>query len=212
VNVTCQECRSIFRVDPSKVPPSGVRARCSVCGAIMRVTVGTSPAGLAPAPTPARVTPLAVPTPARTATPVAAPTSAVMPPPVAPRPATPAVPLPPPSPATLVAAAPTAPVAAPAPTTATSSGSGRVINPFLRSDPQARAKRLARALVSDMVAYQPAKRAEGLANNSLKQLFRDEIRKSYDEYVEQVGREVAESTSYFQDALNDVLADGQKVF
>ena len=88
----------------------------------------------------------------------------------------------------------------------------RVINPFLRSDPLTRAKRLARALVSDMVAYQPTKRADGLANGTLKQLFRDEIRKSYDEYVEQVGRDVAESTAFFQDALNEVLAGGQRVF
>jgi hypothetical protein len=152
-----------------------------------------------------RPTPIAAPTPVRAPTPVAAAPAAIVPP----RPAAPMVPPPPPSPAALVT--PAAP-AVPAPPPAATSGSSRVINPFLRSDPQARAKRLARALVSDMVAYQPAKRAEGLANNSLKQLFRDEIRKSYDEYVEQVGREVAESTSYFQDALNDVLAEGQKVF
>ena len=75
-----------------------------------------------------------------------------------------------------------------------------------------RAKRLARALVSDMVAYQPQKRSDGLANGTLKALFRDEIRKSYDEYVEQVGREVAESTAFFQDALNEVLAEGKRVF
>jgi hypothetical protein len=110
-----------------------------------------------------------------------------------------------------------APTPAPAvviqPTTSTVSGdSKRIINPFLRSDPMTRAKRLARALVSDMVAYQPSKRADGLANGTLKQLFRDEIRKSYDEYVEQVGRDIAESTAFFQDALNEVLAEGRRVF
>ena len=101
------------------------------------------------------------------------------------------------------------------PTTAAMGVAGepkRVINPFLRSDPMTRAKRLARALVSDMVAYQPQKRVEGLSNGTLKQLFRDEIRKSYDEYVEQVGRDVAESTAFFQDALNEVLAEGNRVF
>ena len=30
--------------------------------------------------------------------------------------------------------------------------------------------------------------------------------------VEQVGREFAESTTHFQDALNDVLAGGKKLF
>ena len=42
MNVSCPECRSIFRVDPSKVPASGVRARCSVCGGIITVGAGGS--------------------------------------------------------------------------------------------------------------------------------------------------------------------------
>ena len=36
MNVTCPDCRSIFRVDPAKVPLGGVRARCSVCGAVLK--------------------------------------------------------------------------------------------------------------------------------------------------------------------------------
>jgi hypothetical protein len=86
------------------------------------------------------------------------------------------------------------------------------INPFLANDPNQKAKRLARALVSDMVAYHPQKRDEGMRAGTLKQLFREEIKKSYEEYVEQIGKEFAESTSHFQDALNDVLAGGKKVF
>jgi hypothetical protein len=86
------------------------------------------------------------------------------------------------------------------------------INPFLANDPNAKAKRLARALVSDIVAYFPQKREEGVRDGTLKQLFREEIKKSYEEYVEQIGREFAESTTHFQDALNDVLAGGKKLF
>jgi hypothetical protein len=86
------------------------------------------------------------------------------------------------------------------------------INPFLANDPNAKAKRLARALVSDIVAYFPQKKEEGLRDGTLKQLFREEIKKSYEEYVEQVGREFAETTTHFQDALNDVLAAGKKLF
>src|SRR4029078_4521173 len=37
VNVSCPECRSVFRVDPEKVPRVGVRARCSVCGGVIIV-------------------------------------------------------------------------------------------------------------------------------------------------------------------------------
>jgi hypothetical protein len=86
------------------------------------------------------------------------------------------------------------------------------INPFLANDPNQKARRLARALVSDMVAYHPTKREEGIKAGTLKQLFRDEIKKSYEEYVEQVGREFADSTMHFQEALNDVLAGGRKIF
>jgi hypothetical protein len=88
----------------------------------------------------------------------------------------------------------------------------RPINPFLANDPNQKARRLARALVSDMVAYHPSKREEGDANGTLKQLFREEIKKSYEEYVEQVGRDFAETTAHFQEALNDVLAGGRKIF
>ncbi len=75
-----------------------------------------------------------------------------------------------------------------------------------------RARRLARALVSDMVAYYPAKHAEGLDNGTLKDLFRDEIKKSYEEYTAQVGADFARSTTHFQESLNEVLGAGKKIF
>ncbi len=99
------------------------------------------------------------------------------------------------------------PVAEPVRVAATKS-----INPFLSRDPGIRAKRLARALISDMVTYYPAKHEEGLSEGTLKKLFKDEIRKSYEEYVSQVGTEFAESTSFFQDSLNELLANGKNVF
>lgn len=86
------------------------------------------------------------------------------------------------------------------------------INPFLKADPGQRARRLARALVSDLVAYHPQKRDEGIRNGTLRQLFREEIKKSYEEYVEQVGRELAEATPHFQEALNEILGGGRKLF
>ncbi|MHB1864123.1 MAG: hypothetical protein ACYCVL_14310, partial [Gemmatimonadaceae bacterium] len=86
------------------------------------------------------------------------------------------------------------------------------INPFLANDPNAKAKRLARALISDLIVYFPQKREEGLRDGTLKQLFREEIKKSYEEFVEQVGKEFAESTTHFTDALNDILAGGQRLF
>lgn len=86
------------------------------------------------------------------------------------------------------------------------------VNPFLSNDPNLKARRLARALVSDMMAYLPDKREQGLKEGTLKALFKEEIKKSYEEYVDQVGKEFADSTSHFQEALNDLLAGGQKMF
>jgi len=152
------------------------------------------PASAAPA-SPARASDALFVPPARPSAPVA-PGQPVSSPPPAPRPIaaaeSPSVPV-------------RADVAAPTP-------SKVPINPFLANDPNQKAKRLARALVSDMVAYHPQKRDEGMRAGTLKQLFREEIKKSYEEYVEQIGKEFAESTSHFQDALNDVLAGGKKVF
>lgn len=119
-----------------------------------------------------------------------------MPAPVAPPAATPA-PAPPPA-----AAAPVAP-ARPA---------GRPVNPFLSQDPSQKARRLARALISDLAVYYPDRRKEGVANGTLKELFQEEIQKSWEEYTDQVGKELAESTPYFTDALNEILAGGQRVF
>jgi len=91
-------------------------------------------------------------------------------------------------------------------------GARRPVNPFLSKDPNQRAKRLARALVSDIITYHPAKHAEGLRDGTLKQLFREEIKKSFEEYIAQVGQQLAESTTYFQEALNEVLGGGKKIF
>ena len=109
-------------------------------------------------------------------------------------------------PAPAVSSQPSPGSVAPAP------GERRPINPFLTRDPSLRAKRLARALVSDMVAYYPAKHSEGLEKGTLKELFREEIKKSYEEYIAQVGADFARSTTHFQESLNEVLGAGKKIF
>lgn len=239
MNVACPECRSVFRVDPAKVVGVNLRARCAVCGGIIPVgasvrwaddfsaTVGGAfvrqpePAR-APAPVAAPRPVIHEPSPAPAAAPMERPAPAAVPerPQVAAQsaPSVERVESVPPSKATTVAPPPR--VAAPAPAVAPvtyprpaeAPPARRPINPFLANDPNQKARRLARALVSDMIAYHPRKRDEGLRDGTLKQLFREEIKKSYEEYSEQVGREFAESTSHFQDALNEVLAGGKKLF
>jgi hypothetical protein len=88
----------------------------------------------------------------------------------------------------------------------------RPANPFLSQDPSLKARRLARALISDMVVYHPAKRQDGLRDGNLKEIFEEEIKKSWEEYAEQVGKDVAESTPYFREALNEILAGGRQIF
>ena len=125
--------------------------------------------------------------------------------PSAARPATP------PRPAAAASRTPGVPSSS-SPAVASDSGARRPLNPFLSKDPNQRAKRLARALVSDIITYHPAKHAEGLRDGTLKQLFREEIKKSFEEYIAQVGQQLAESTTYFQEALNEVLGAGKKIF
>jgi predicted Zn finger-like uncharacterized protein len=285
MNVSCPDCRSIFRVDPSKVPTSGVRARCSVCGGVISIPAptgqNTPPSGVpqaggsstpsgnqpsqrttpqasdswdpapfssstprtpaAPPPRPASPPPApprtmeapAAPRPrpeaverssvAATATPPS-PTSGL--PEFAPLPVAPSFPSPGSSPFPAPSAPPFVPGANRPPTPprtqgpppspvspATGDGGARrPLNPFLSKDPNQRAKRLARALVSDIITYHPAKHAEGLRDGTLKQLFREEIKKSFEEYIAQVGQQLAESTTYFQEALNEVLGAGKKIF
>ena len=238
MNVTCPNCATVYRVDPAKVPEGGVRARCAVCSAVFGVaretaaeTVATPPVSAAPSPA---VAPTQPPPPVSEVAPVAemraaaesrAPAGRPVAPParaLAAPPATPgaavratapiispaAAPAPPAAPAVPVtpAAAMRPPVAAPTRPVA------RAVNPFLSQDPSLKARRLARALISDMVVYHPGKRKDGLRNGNLKELFDDEIKKSWEEYTEQVGKDVAESTTFFRDALNEILADGQQVF
>src|SRR6266568_549406 len=236
MNVTCPSCETVYRVDPAKVPAGGVRARCAVCSNVFPVTAsvtaapatatvsagrGPAVAPRPPAPPPAPPAPPAPPTPApapprtpampRFSGPIAAPA----PPAAAPRAAPPPAPraAPPPAPR---AAPPPAPAAPAAPAGA---GPGqrmtsplRPVNPFMVQDPKQKARRLARALVSDLVVYHPEKRQQGLRDGTLPQLFKDEIEKSWREYVDQVGAELAKATSFWAEALNEILAGGNKVF
>ena len=212
MNVGCSGCGTVCRVDPDKIPVAGVRARCSVCSVVFWV---------------------------RRESPAAAATLTVQPQRQPSQPSRPSPPPPPPPPAAPpwpeaarapfrsqpVGAEPlgggfqvgvgpatppySAPVAEPP---ARPAPPPRHVNPFLAQDPTARARRLARALVSDIVVYNPAKRRDGLRDGSLRVLFAEEIRKSWEEYVDQVGQDLAESTPYFTEALNEILADGQRIF
>lgn len=168
MNIRCPQCKTVFRIDPNRIPPSGARARCARCSARFMVRPPSTPADASPAADAAPATPAA----ATAATERAADRTAAE--------------------------------------TAAPGAAG--VSPLGTRDPNARAERLARALVSDIVAYHPERRDRCLAEGTLRTEFRDEILKSWEEYVAQVGMSTARSTPYFRDALNKILAKGQQVF
>ena len=94
----------------------------------------------------------------------------------------------------------------------TPSGARRPVNPFLANDPNAKARRLARALISDIITYFPDKHRQAVENGTLRETFEEEIKKSHQEYVDQVGKEFADATPHFTEALNEILARGQRIF
>jgi molybdopterin converting factor small subunit len=71
---------------------------------------------------------------------------------------------------------------------------------------------LARALVSDIMVYNRDLYDRAKAEGNLLEALGGEIKKSWELYKEKVTPEVANSTNHFRDALNEILADGDKVF
>src|SRR6266566_1188391 len=234
VRARCTVCNNVFAVTAAQAAPVFTPAPAAAApapGPAPRPQPPPPPAAPPPVAPPARPMPRAsAPPPVATpqTRPAAAPPPAARPPlapprPVAPRPVT--------RPATPPAAAPhrpltpTAPVppprspapspAAPAPAGGPGkrmSGPLRPVNPFMVQDPKQKARRLARALVSDLVVYHPEKRQQGIRDGTLPLLFKDEIEKSWQEYVEQVGADLAKSTPFWTEALNEILAGGGKAF
>ena len=75
-----------------------------------------------------------------------------------------------------------------------------------------RARRLARVLVSDILVYNQEARDRGLREGNLIAVLGPEISKAWELYKSKVSPEVAASTSYFKDALNEILAGGEEIF
>src|SRR5438876_831853 len=75
-----------------------------------------------------------------------------------------------------------------------------------------RARRFARVLASDIAIYNKEKKERGVKDGNLVAVLGYEIKKSWEVYKERVTPELANSTPYFRDALNEMLAEGKKVF
>jgi predicted Zn finger-like uncharacterized protein len=75
-----------------------------------------------------------------------------------------------------------------------------------------RARRLAKALASDLVLYNQDKVEEGLREGTLAQLLGSEIRRSWEYYCQQIPKHIVEGTDYFKDQLNKIVGKGKEIF
>lgn len=75
-----------------------------------------------------------------------------------------------------------------------------------------RARRLAKALASDLVLYNQDKVEEGLRNGTLANLLGPEIRRSWDYYCQQIPKHIVESTDHFKEQLNKIVGKGKEIF
>lgn len=71
-------------------------------------------------------------------------------------------------------------------------------------DPE-RARRKARAIVSDVAIYNPEKIKEGITNDNIFEVLEEEIEEGRTLYCESVSPEILEKENYYDLALVDVL-------
>lgn len=74
------------------------------------------------------------------------------------------------------------------------------------------AVKLARQLAKDILLYHKDEVEKGLASGNIKESMKDEIEKSYKFYTQRIQPEIISNTNYFNEALNKIVAKGQKMF
>jgi predicted Zn finger-like uncharacterized protein len=219
---TCTVCQARYRLEAAKVPPRVLRVRCPDCGGVF-VLDGTAPAAPEESPVAGLESSYGTPAPAaEVETP--APDTYDEAPVVEPA----AAPAPEPAPAAEAAEEPVVerdePLPAPTETPATEAPAAAVESTSTavataEAEPAAPTRRrrskeemLARALVSDILVYNRDLRDTALAEGNLLEALGAEIKKSWELYKEKVTPEVANSTNHVREALNEILAEGEKVF
>ena len=206
---TCTGCHVRYRLDAQKVPHRKIRVRCPDCGGVFDLDGSVRDA---PAPAPATAAPVAGRDSASAAVErLSAPANGSLD-----LDLDAAAPEPAPEPAPAPKAAPAAAERPAAKTAKPSPAAGGVA--VADAPKQGRRRRrdktemLARALVSDILVYNREARDKALADGNLLEALGPEIKKSWELYKEKVGAEAATGTSYFKDALNEILAEGQDIF
>lgn len=218
---TCTNCQARYQLENEKIPARMIQVRCPGCQSVFSLDGSLAQVEeAAPLVTNDFEPPVAVETPP-------APEPAA-PEPVAPAPPTPVVAAEPPSPYEQPAAVVEPAVAtsfpgestpvvetAPAPVTA-AAGVATLDEPAPATGSKRRRRckeeMMARALVSDILVYNRETRDTALAEGNLLEALGGEIKKSWELYKEKVTPEVANSSTYFREALNEILADGDQLF
>lgn len=214
---TCSHCQAKYQLDGDRVPARVIRVRCPACSGVFALDGTRRPAATSPAAPAGLQTGFDLNRPAAEAFAPPPPAPAQAAPAPAPEPllrTTPAFDLGPvtptaaPRPTPAPAAASTRPVAAPAAQVAVEEAPAPGTGRRRRS----KEEMLARALVSDILVYNRELRDTALAEGNLLEALGGEIKKSWELYKEKVTPAVANSNNYFREALNDILAEGQKIF
>jgi predicted Zn finger-like uncharacterized protein len=237
MKLECPGCSTRYTIDDAIIPPQGAKIRCRKCGGVIPVPAPGTALRVEPAPTaspvvpgampdppvPPRVNPASPPLPPVTYTsPASQPVApAPVPPPAAPQPggggfsflaesgATPFERGATSAPAATVATQHPSPAAQASPAVSAPVPEGLPPEEKVRHE---KARRLARVLASDIAIYNREKKDRGLAEGNLVAVLGYEIKKSWEIYKERVGGDFANATPYFRDALNDLLAEGKKIF
>ncbi len=238
--VECSNCHAKYNVDEDKIPNTGIRVKCHKCQTIIFIQkeVPSSPpvqteASVPEPTTPEPAAPLAAPSeasvepsdqvppvestpslPTQPEEPSVPPAPEVPPPEPEVAPTEPEVPAPQERleqaapldvvmPSEPVIASPTGPLPT-APLETEMSDEDKKWNK--------RARRLAKALASDLVLYNQGKVEEGLREGTLAKLLGSEIRRSWEYYNQQIPKHIVEGSDYFKEQLNKIVGKGKEIF
>ena len=67
------------------------------------------------------------------------------------------------------------------------------------------AKRLARTIISDIAIYNKQKILEGIKNDNLFDLLKEELDEGYELYCERVDQSIVSSSNHYNNAIVDIL-------
>jgi len=198
---TCTECQARYQLDAERIPPRVIKVRCPSCGGVFSLDGSLARKQAQEEEVQPEVKQPAAPEP-KAKVPAAPEPSATVPATPAPVAKAPA-----PAPPKPAATAPSASQESSAPVAV-------MDRPAASSSRRRRSKEemLALALVSDIMVYNRDLYDRAKADGNLLEALGSEIKKSWELYKEKVTPEVANSTNHFRDALNEILADGEKLF